>query len=73
MALEDFIRLFQNFCSRVFRAGIALKQQGHRLQMSWDMEEKTYTESYHILKFEESEDGMFGPVFTNVLTCKHEV
>ena len=41
--------------------------------MSWDMEEETYTESYHILKFEESEDGMFGPIFTNVLTCKHEV
>lgn len=40
--------------------------------MSWDMENKPYTESYHIVK-EESEDGMFGPVFTNVLTCKHEV
>lgn len=37
------------------------------------MDNKTYTESYHILKFEEGEDGMFEPIFTNVLTCKHEV
>ena len=41
--------------------------------MSWDIDNKTYTESYHILKFEESEDGKFEPIFTNVLTCKHEV
>lgn len=67
------IRLFQNLWTQVFRAGITLKQQGHRLQMSLDMDNKTYTELYHILKFEESQDGMFEPIFTNVLTCKHEV